>query len=177
MAKKFQGKYRTESHRYNHWNYTNDGAYFITLCAKYRDEYFGTITDGKMHLSDIGRILKEEWFRSKDIRSELDLNLDNYVIMPDHFHGIIIIRRRDAKPGVSTLADKMNICNKFGPQSNNIPSIIRGFKSKVTVRARKINPEFAWQRGYYDRIIRDAYEFWRIRKYILENLIQFLEKT
>ena len=102
MAKKFQGKYRTESHRYNHWNYTNDGAYFITLCAKYRDEYFGTITDGKMHLSDIGRILKEEWFRSKDIRSELDLNLDNYVIMPDHFHGIIIIRRRDAKPGVST---------------------------------------------------------------------------
>ncbi len=58
-----------------------------------------------------------------------------------------------------------------------ISSIIRGFKSKVTVRARKIDPEFAWQPGYYDRLIRDANEFNRIRKYILENLIQFLEKT
>jgi len=97
--------------------------------------------------------------------------------MAKKFRGIIIIRRRDAKLGVSTLADKLNVCNKFCPQSDNNPSIIRGFKSKVTVRARKINPEFAWQRGYYDRIIRDAYEFRRIRKYILENLIQFLEKT
>ena len=100
MAKKYQGKHRTESHRYNHWHYANDGAYFITLCTKNRDEYFGTITDGKMHLSDIGRILKEEWLRSKDIRPELDLNLDNFIIMPDHFHGIIIIRRRDARLGV-----------------------------------------------------------------------------
>ena len=95
MAKKFRNKYRIESIRYKDWNYGYDGAYFITLCTKYR--------------------------------------------------------------------------NKFGLQSNNISSIIRGFKSKVTVRARKIDPGFAWQPGYYDRVIRDVNEFRRIRKYIMED--------
>jgi len=172
MIKKFQGKYRIESLRYRYWDYANDAACFITVCTKNRKEYLGTIMDGRMQLSDIGKIVSEEWFISRQIRQELNLNLEIFTILPDHLHGIIIIRRRDARPGVSTLPDKLNVCNKFGQQSNNISSIIRGFKSAVTVRARKINPEFAWQPGYYDRLIRDGYEFNRIREYIMENIRQ-----
>ena len=59
--------------------------------------------------------------------------------------------------------------NKFGPQSQNLPSIIRGFKSAVTINARKINSDFAWQPRYYEHIIRDEKSYTRIRDYIREN--------
>ena len=117
-----------------------------------------------MILSKIGRIVEREWQKTPSIRPELNLLMDDFVIMPDHIHGIIIVR--DARPGVSPGDKKRNV---FGAQSNNIPSIIRGIKSSVTIRARKINPDFGWQPRYYDRVVRNKMSYERIAKYIRDN--------
>ena len=130
--------------------------------------YFGEIIKGQMNLSEIGEIVKSEWLKSPEIRPDMNLELDEYVIMPNHIHGIIIIGRnkynvddretencrRDAMHGVSTsgLTETPGIPvelftletseNKSGPQRKNLSSIIRGFKSIVTKHARKIHPDF-----------------------------------
>jgi len=85
----FQNKYRVESTRLKNYDYSSVGAYFITICTKNRDQLFGYINNCKMLLSPIGKIARLEWEKSFEMRREL--LCDEYVIMPNHIHGIIII--------------------------------------------------------------------------------------
>ncbi|WP_044117824.1 transposase [Alkaliflexus imshenetskii] len=188
MTEKFQNKYRIPSARLQNWDYRWDGAYFITICTQNRKCCFGEIENGKMILSEIGKIVETEWLKTTDLRPDMNLQLDAYVIMPNHFHAIIIIgkndynnkrgvERRDAIHCVST-TDTTTTTNKptknqFGPQSKNLASIIRGFKTGVTINARKLYPNFAWQPRFHDHIIRDNDSFKRIQTYILENPIKW----
>jgi len=160
---RFRNKYRISSPRIPWFDYGSNAAYYITICTKNRKEFLGSIINRNMILSPIGMIVEKEWQRTPLIRPELNLNMDNYIIMPNHVHGIIVYR--DARPVVSINKVK----NRFGPQENNIPSIIRGIKSTVTIQAREINPGFAWQRGYFAHIINTTKEYRRIVKYIEEN--------
>jgi putative transposase len=144
-------------------------------------------------LSEVGQLVAEEWIKTPLVRPNQNIKLDTFVIMPDHFHGIIIIgnnehnRKMSAERiGISnTLAyqkfigevnpetQESQVKNQFGPQSNNLSSIIRGFKSAVTTRARiSGNKEFQWQSRYHDKIIRDEREFFQKRLYILNNPIK-----
>ncbi len=188
MEDKFKNRYCIESVRMQNWDYGWQGQYYITICTRGREFYFGEIIDGQMTLSEIGEIVKSEWLKSPKIRPDMNLELDEFVIMPNHFHGIIqignnkfnkfddqnIIHRRDTTHRVST-TDKTNEQplqtgkNKFGPQKNNLSSIIRGFKSSVTKNARKINSDFGWQSGFYEHLIRDEKSLNTIQKYISEN--------
>ena len=86
---KFRNKYRIQSHRMPHWNYAGNGVYFITFVTQHRECILGKIVDGKMILSDFGKIVDEEWHKSFQIRKELFL--DEYVIMPNHLHAIVIL--------------------------------------------------------------------------------------
>ena len=165
MTRKFRNKYRITSLRIPWFDYGSNAGYYITICTRSRHPYFGKIENGKMILSAIGEIVKEEWLKTPSIRPELNLYMNDFVIMPDHIHGIIIMRR-GARPGVSPVDKKQNI---FGAQYNNIPSIIRGIKSAVTIQSRKLNPGFAWQTRYYDHIIRNRKDYERIVKYIQDN--------
>ena len=165
MVEKFRGKYRISSARIPWFDYGSNAAYYITICIKYRKPYLGTIENGKMILSEIGKIVHGEWYKTPLIRPQLNLFMDDFVIMPDHIHGIIIINR-DATPGVSINNKKRNM---FGAQYNNIPSIIRGIKSSVTIQSRKIDQKFSWQAGYYVHIIRSRKDYKRIAKYIRDN--------
>jgi len=140
-----------------------------------------------MRLSKIGEIVKDEWLKTSGIRPDMNITIGDYVIMPDHVHAIIIIGenqynvdknvscdiiRRDAMHCVSTKSvDKNSLteANFFGPQSKNLASIIRGFKSAVTGHARRIEPGFAWQPRFYDHIIRTNADLHRIRSYIKNN--------
>ena len=138
-----------------------------------------------MILSDLGQMLFDEWLKTPDIRPDMNIILDEFVIMPDHFHAIIEIcknpindknkfdfgNRRNTMHGVSTNAinKKIQYKNKFGPQSKNLSSIIRGIKSVITVYSKKTIQEFSWQPRYFDHIIRTIPELNRIRKYIKEN--------
>ena len=146
MADLFQNKYRISSTRLQSWNYGNAGMYFITICTKNRECYFGGITivrgrdamhgGSTMNLTEIGKIAYDEWFKTPHLRPDMNIELGEFVVMPNHIHGIIFIGensynqdndRRDAMHGVST-----EYKNQFAPQSKNIASIIRGYKSAVT---------------------------------------------
>ncbi len=172
MPDKFKNKYRIESARLQNWDYGSKAKYFITICTKNRECFFGNIRNGEMFLNDVGKIVESEWEKTFELRPDMNLFKGEYIVMPNHFHGIIGIGdneyntdavrgtdRRDAVHGAST----------FGPQSKNLGSIIRGFKSAVTVGARLINPDFEWQGRFHDHIIRDHQSFIRISEYIKNN--------
>jgi REP element-mobilizing transposase RayT len=171
MSIKFKGKYRVDSNRASWWDYSIDASYFVTTCTNNRVHWLGEIykTNLKVdhRLSEIGKIVEEEWIKTPSVRKDMGIRLGEFLVMPNHFHGILIIRNKRAKDAmhrVSTLEK-----NKFGPQSKNLASIIRGFKSAVTMRARRIEPEFKWQPNYHDHIIHNENEYDRIEEYISLN--------
>jgi len=199
MGERFKDIYRIPSARLRNWDYGWNAIYFVTICTANRDCYFGEIVDGKMILSEIGKITEQEWIKTPEIRPDMNLELDAFVVMPNHFHAIIIIgenqynaknddehnaqldaemdaqldaKCRDAMHRVSTEPHVPTIPttkNKFGPQSKNLASIMRGFKSSVTTNARKIHADFGWQPLFHDHIIRNDESFQRISEYIQNN--------
>jgi len=147
-----------------------------------------------MQLNEIGKIAETEWRKTFEMRPDMNLLMGEFVIMPNHFHSIIIIGENQYNSGRGPNADEMHCdnenaldfgprstdamhCvsantpgdipkNQFGPQSKNLASIIRGFKSGVTTRVRPINSKFAWQPLFHDHIIRDQKSYERISEYI-----------
>ena len=175
MEEKFQGKYRITTIRAS-WHDYRCGAYFVTICTKDREHYFGEIKNDEkgnhvMNLSQIGKIADECWLAIPQHFPHVQIPL--WVVMPDHIHGIVIIDDFvEAQNFAPPHDDKPN---KFGPQSKNLASVIRGFKIGVTSFARKNNIQFAWQSRYYDRIIRDSAEMNRIAEYIENNVAEWDE--
>jgi len=179
---KFKNKYRIKSTRLQNWDYSNNGYYFVTICTKNKNKYFGEIKNKEMILNDIGKIAKKCWL---EIPKHFDfVVLDEFVIMPNHIHGIIIINKNDISSllpetqNITSFTETQNIAslrrwpnkqNKFGAQSKNIASIIRGFKIGVTKYANQNNITFRWQPRFYDRIIRTEIELSNIREYIAFN--------
>jgi len=160
MTDLFQDKYRISSIRLSHWDYGSNAAYYITICTKNRVPYFGKVKDGIIQLSAIGQIAHQCW---ADIPLHFPfVILDEYIIMPDHMHGIIIINKENN-------IGQQHAVNTFGPQSQNLASIIRGFKVGVTKGARIINGGFGWQPRYYEHIIRNENAHNRIVNYIKNN--------
>ncbi len=154
-----------KSIRLNHYDYSESGAYFITVCTKNFEHYFGNIQNGKMNLSMIGQIVHNEWIRTKQIRK--NVALDEFIIMPNHFHGIIIINSVGAYWNTP-------LQRTFKSPSNNLGAIVRSFKSSVKRWCNKNNfANFQWQRNYYEHIVRNDFELNRIRKYIINNPINW----
>jgi REP element-mobilizing transposase RayT len=186
---KYRNKYRIPSARLQSWDYGWKAAYFITICTRGRLHYFGEIENKQMILNKIGIIAQKEWIKTADIRLDMNLKFGEFVIMPNHLHGIIIIRknlfntpgergnehRNSIHRTSATLPDTPSTGsihtpkNFFGPQSKNLASIVRGFKSAVTIQARQINPHFGWQPKFHDHIIHDMESFERISQYIANN--------
>ncbi len=102
MNNKFRKKYRSDSFRLQTWNYGWDAAYFITICTKNRECYFGDVVDGVMELSPVGMIANDLWYEIVDHAKHVQLG--NFVVMPNHIHGIIILDGYD--PGDSAGSDK-----------------------------------------------------------------------
>ena len=91
MAKLFHDKYRIPSSRLQTWNYANTGMYFTTICTKEREPYFGKIINGQMRLSELGKVAESEWTKTIELRPDMNLELGEFVVMPNHVHGIILI--------------------------------------------------------------------------------------
>ncbi len=154
----YKNKYRIPSTRASWWDYGANGRYFVTICTQKRECFFGMVVDGKMKLSDIGKIAHACW---SEIPHHFPfVQLDAFVVMPNHVHGIVVIDKPD---------------DTFGPQSKNLASIIRGFKIGVTKNVRLIDPGFAWQPRYHDHIIRNEKSYQNISEYIINNPAKWKE--
>ncbi len=164
---KFDNKYRIPTCRLQNYNYSANGCYYVTICTKNHVHYFGEIVNSQMQLSKIGKIAQSEWLKTAELRPDMNLSLDEFVVMPNHFHCIIFIGKNQH----NTLSTKslQSYKNKFGAQTKNLASIMRGFKSAVTTYARKHDIDFAWQERFYDRIIRDGMGLSNVRSYIFNN--------
>lgn len=170
----FKKLHRNGSIRLSNYDYGRSGFYFVTICTKPRLDDFGKIIDNEMEYTDLGNMATEFW---KQIPKHFPfVILDEFVVMPDHVHGIIIIDKlidNDRHVGAHNYARLQKRPtvhkNKFGPQSQNLGSIIRAFKIAVQTYANQHNIPFAWQSRYYDRIIRNERELNNIRRYISNN--------
>ena len=165
MTDKFRNKYRIPTTRLQNWDYGSDALYFVTICTAHRECYFGNIVNGQMVLSELGKTVDEEWLKTFELRRDMNLQMDEYVVMPNHFHAIISIGINRYNIGANDGIYK----NKFGPQSKNLASIIRGFKSAVTSFARINHIGFGWQPRFYEHIIRTSDSYQRISQYIANN--------
>ena len=163
--------YRSDSTRLKNRDYGAAGNYFITICTQNRQNYFGHVEWAtrvgtqnfaspqlaRVQLTPIGKIAYKYWI---EIPNHFPfVVLDEFVIMPNHVHGILAINKpvyHDPKP------------NAFGPQSQNLPSVVRGFKAATKKYATTNGLEFSWQPLYHERIHR-LDELDSCRKYIQNN--------
>ena len=163
------GRHGRRSIRLKDYDYSQRGAYFVTICAKDRQCVFGEIMDGEVRLNEIGVIIRDQWVRSAEVREEI--HADEFVIMPNHLHGIIFIGDNPVgATGGRPLSPKGRIAS--GPGKYSLAAFIAGFKSACSrsinqsLGTRRIN---MWQRNYYEHIIRNERSLNAIREYILNN--------
>ncbi|MBI2907752.1 MAG: transposase [Chloroflexi bacterium] len=164
----FNPDHHRRSIRLKDYDYAQGGAYYVTICTFNREPIFGEIVDYEMRLNDYGRVVEEEWLVAPNKRN--DVELDAYVVMPNHFHGILLIDRRGTVHRAPT-------SERFGkPTSDSLPTIVRYFKSAVTRRIRVLRGDPAavvWQRKYYEHVIRDETELNEKREYIVGNPLKW----
>lgn len=147
--------------RYPPYDYRSAGYYFITVCCHQRQPLFGHILSGVMHVSSAGHAIRRIW--SGISGYYLGAHLDEFIVMPDHLHAIIVI--------TPVLTSKnMGAMNRA--PTGGLGEIIRGVKARSTHTIHQL-PEHGktrvWQRNYYEHIIRDDRSLNAIRKYIREN--------
>ncbi len=169
---KYQNTYCIPSARASWWDYSVTGTYFITICTANREYLFGNIQYAEMINSEIGKIVKEEWDRSFDIRAELFC--DAFVLMPNHLHAILRIENNGL--GSSDTIEthgRASLPSGIARRSpKSVSSFVAGFKSSATKRinAHRNTPRVpVWQARFHDHIIRDEANYHRITEYIATN--------
>lgn len=167
--------------RLKSFDYAAAGAYFITICAHERECLFGEIVDGEMFPGEYGWVVLREWLITSDIRQEF--HLGEYVIMPNHFHGILKLNDgatcHMGTAGYNKGTARRAPTEQFGkPIAGSLPTIIRSFKSSVTKCINEIrnSPGLpVWQRNYYEHVIRDDADYNRIAEYVTTNPQRWIE--
>jgi len=161
--------YRRRSIRLKGYDYLQSGAYFVTICAHNRECLFGDVAEGEMRCNEYGEIVRQEWYKTAEIRPRVQLDKTEFVVIPNHIHGIIRIIDDD----VGARRRRVPTIERFGkPVCGSIPTIIRAFKSIVTKRINQIRGTPGapvWQRNYHEHIIRNEESLNRIRQYIADN--------
>ena len=164
----FRNRYRIESARMRGHDYGN-GWYFITICTRERICHFGTIHNGFMCLSDIGSIIVNEWTKTPVIRPYVQL--DKWIVMPNHIHGVIHITQNGTQPVIVEPPRRGgSTATKPSWYPGCLGSIINQFKTACTKRIHAAgHSDFHWQPRFHDVIIRNAISLDRIRRYIMDN--------
>ena len=153
------------------YDYSQAGAYFVTVCAHDRMCLFGEIADGKMRLNEAGRIVQQCWNQIPEHFPHVELG--EFIVMPNHVHGIVVIAET---PNVGA-RHAVPLPEKFcKPVPGSIPTIVRSFKSAVTKRINEMRGTPGvpvWQRNYYEHVIRNDESLHCIREYIINNPLQW----
>lgn len=170
-----QKVHRRRSIRLVHYDYSQDGAYFVTICTKLKKHLFGEIREGEMILNDVGRIAERCWFAIPEHFPFIEL--DEFIVMPNHMHGIFFIKNEcvgaNNHSPVQNSYKSVEANNHLPIQSGTsktVGSVIRGYKIGVT-KWCKLNTDIqnVWHRNYYEHIIRNEESLGRIRGYIKFN--------
>ncbi len=187
------GLRQRRSVRLAEYDYGQVGAYYVTICTHNRSCLFGDVMNGTMVLNEIGQVVNEEWAYIELLRPRI--TLDEYVIMPNHLHAIVLITNKvpphDARAAHVPISGEQHQAQAVGrmrhdcenvwltrPSSQTIGSIIRGFKAATTSRLRTAThmPDLkVWQRNYYEHVVRDDADLYRIRDYINDNPLRWTE--
>ena len=163
--------HRRRNIRLSGYDYAQAGMYFVTVCTQNRACLFGEILDGEIRLNEAGHIVQEVWNGLP--MHYANVQLDVFMIMPNHVHGIIAIM------DVDNVGADLHVGTGLKPvptKNHGLPEIVRAFK---TFSSRSINvlrgtPGLAvWQRNYYEQIIRDEVSLAQIRQYIINNPLQW----
>jgi REP element-mobilizing transposase RayT len=186
-------KHHRRSIRLKGYDYSQAGGYFVTICTEDRECLFGEIIDGEMNLSDLGRLIEQCW---RDLPQRFPwVSIDEFVVMPNHVHGVIWINREDGvgAPFASNEQDSIHPSEKPIQQmgkkllrakdapTSNLGYVVGAYKSITGIRYRigvsrhKWNEscETLWQRNYYEHIIRGEKDLNAIRTYIRNNPINW----
>ncbi|TMI84494.1 MAG: transposase [Bacteroidetes bacterium] len=184
MPIKFRNKYRIASARLSTWDYASNGSYFVTICTAHREHFFGEVVNSQMQFSQIGERANKCWRAIPDHFSYF--KLDEFSVMPNHLHGIIIIEKpcgnhRGGFNAVET-GHALSLQPNAGESPKNpnhrrfrnqgkktMSSMVGSFKSAVTKYCNENNLTFGWQSRFHDHIIRNEDEFYAIRNYIINN--------
>ena len=180
----YQNKYRIKSIRLKNYDYRSNGYYFVTICTHQKICYFGDIKNNQVILSELGKIAEKFWL---EIPQHFDyVEIDRFVIMPNHIHGIVIINQYqidtvEALPAtplpiknyswIDNQSDDLSkMTSHISPKKGSLSTIIRSYKSAVTKWSKKNNCDnFGWQSRFYEHIIRDEESLNSIREYIINN--------
>ncbi len=182
-------KHHRRSIRLKGYDYSMAGAYYVTIVTHDRKKLFGEITDGVMRLNDIGNITMDCW--NAIPKHHPGIELDEFVIMPNHVHGIIVIADNgkgvplnalplnappmnaspmNASPMNASTRNPKNRMSVISPHHDTLSVVIRTFKAAVTTTARRMDRwDFGWQRNYWEHIVRNEDDLNRIREYIINN--------
>lgn len=183
MTYLFKNKYRIDSARLKNWDYASEGKYFITICTKNREHYFGECLDGKMVLSTIGAIVQGFWYEIP--KHFPNVSLGEFVVMPNHIHGILILSfssKVEVPPNSNPTSNSASNDSKIQPHSSefyqrispkprSVSTIVRSYKSICTRHIRGAFPckDFGWQERFWDSLIRDDDSLSHISRYIVNN--------
>jgi len=174
--------YFRQSARLKNYDYSKSGAYFITITVDREGEIFGKIVEGKIKLNKSGEIIKQIWMNLP--KQFAKVKLDEFVVMPDHLHGIVVIKESNSngeglmnQARTSENKSNNNADNKWILMKNEkdtLGKIIRSFKAKGAKLIREDGfKDFKWHRNYYDHIVRDNKDLLIIRKYIKNNSLKW----
>ncbi len=175
------GKYNPEIHhrhsiRLKDYDYSHEGAYFVTICTKGRSMFFGEIKNNEMFLNTCGEIAQVTW--NSIPRRFPGVELDHFVVMPNHVHGILVRTQRVALEDNDVIGEsstdgknRLKMYRNSSYRYQTLSETIRTFKAVISYEARRKGntPDFEWQREYYDHIIRNPEELAIIRAYIVNN--------
>ena len=152
------------------YDYAQPGAYFVTIVTQDRACLFGAVADGEMQLNNSGQIAKAAW---DELPARFpSVCLDVFIVMPNHVHGIIMVGAQFIAPsdGFGTATINQGAINR----APTLGEMVRAYKAASTRSIRQAGtPDFAWQRNYYEHVIRDEESLSHIRQYILNNPVRW----
>jgi putative transposase len=169
------------SPRLKGYDYTQEGAYFVTICTRHRVHLFGEVVDGEMILNEVGAIAAACW---EEISAHFpNVEIDAAVVMPNHVHGIVVIveKEEEKKPNGHDASCPYSDGETFGqPRRGSLSNIIRLYKAAVTRKIGRSFPEVEmpiWQGRFHDHIIRNQRSLDVIREYVVNNPARWVEDT
>jgi len=174
QGNKMNEKPTRKKNRLGGYDYSQEGAYFITVCVKDRAELFGEVIDGNMMLNDVGRVIECEISKVQSIRKECCVDI--YAIMPNHMHLIVritpvVVGDDGNRPVKMLTTHHIQRADCHPPLQKSLSNMVQGLKGAVS-RQLGFSP---WQRSYHDHIIRNHSEYIKIATYIKNNPAQWTD--